>query len=331
MLEQDRDPIVAICYLAALADGDRSAEEQAQFQRIAARLGADPESGLAVQAQNRELTLAEAAERLSSPEARRTAMEMALSVIYADGLANSAEQVFLEELRRVIATADEETETLQREVETLALAPLAGPLPDTTRGTAPGEAPRPSQAGIPALSHDAAIDTMIRKQALLTGALELLPQNLASLAIIPLQMRLVYRIGKDYGHSLDGDQIKDLFGTMGIGAAAQVFDGMTRRILGGLGRGMFGRAIGGLVGGTAGAAAGASVSFVTTYAIGYAARQYYAQGRELSADDLRDLFQRFKAEAESLLPRVQEEIHQQAQHLDLKRVLASVKGQPTIP
>jgi uncharacterized protein (DUF697 family) len=329
MLEKDRDPIVAICLLAALADGERSAEEHAQFQRIAARLGADPDSGLSVRAENKELTLAEAAERLSSPEARRTAMEMSISVIYADGQANPGELAFLAELRKVIAAADEETETLQREVETLALAPLTGPLPDTTAGTLRGHAPRPSQAGIPALSHDAALDTLIRKQALLTGALELLPQNLASLAIIPLQMRLVYRIGKDFGHNLDSAQIKDLLGTLGIGAAAQVMDGMARRILGGLGRGMFGRTLGGIVGGTAGAAAGAGVSFVTTYALGYAARQYYEQGRTLSTEDLRALFQRFKREAEELLPKVQEEIHQQASHLDLKRVLASVKGTPS--
>ena len=41
MQEQDRDPIVAICLLAAMADGDRSSQEQAEFQRIAARLGGD--------------------------------------------------------------------------------------------------------------------------------------------------------------------------------------------------------------------------------------------------------------------------------------------------
>lgn len=326
MQEQDRDPIVAICLLAAMADGERSAEEQAQFQLIAVRLGADPDGGLSVRAQNQELTVAEAAERLTSPEARRTAMEMAVSVLYADGQANPAELVFLAELRRAIAAADEETETLQREVETLALAPLDGALPDTTRGTAQGEAPRQSQAGIPALSHDAALDLLIRKQALLTGALELLPQNLASLAIIPLQMRLVYRIGKDFGHNLDADQIRDLLGTMGIGAATQVLDGMARRILGGLGRGMFGRTLGGIVGGTAGAAAGAGMSFVTTYALGYAAKQYYEQGRKLSADDLRALFERLRAEAEAILPKVQEELHQQAQHLDLQRILASVRG-----
>jgi len=35
----------------------------------------------------------------------------------------------------------------------------------------------------------AELDTMILNYAILNGALELLPQNLASMAIIPLQMR----------------------------------------------------------------------------------------------------------------------------------------------
>ncbi len=137
---------------------------------------------------------------------------------------------------------------------------------------------------------------------------------------------MVYRIGADYGHTLDTAQIKDLLGAMGIGAAAQVLDGMARRILGGLGRGLFGRTLGGVVGGTAGMAAGAGVSFVTTYALGNAARQYYAQGRRLSPDDLKALFQRFRSEGEALLPRVQEEIHLQSQHLDLKRIVDMVRG-----
>ena len=46
MQEKDRDPIVAICLLAALADGDRSTEEQAAFQRIAVSLGGGDTSAL---------------------------------------------------------------------------------------------------------------------------------------------------------------------------------------------------------------------------------------------------------------------------------------------
>src|ERR1044071_8956 len=239
MQEQDREPVAAICLLAALADGERTPEEQAQVGRIAARLSEGEASSLPERVERGEYTAADAVRRLSSPEARQLAYEMAVSVVYADGDANARERDFLAGLRREMSLTDDGLRAVHQEAEALATAPIAGPLPAV--GTPPSS-PRPSQAGIPAMSHDSALDLMIRPQALLAGALELLPQSLASMAIIPVQLRLVYRIGADYGHKPDADQIKDLLGVMGIGAAAQVLDGVARRILSGLGRGMFGRA-----------------------------------------------------------------------------------------
>lgn len=329
MNEQDREPIIAICLLAALADGARTPEEQEHFGRITARLGGADVSDLVARVQRGEVTAAAAARKLASPESRRTAYEMAVAMVYADGEANPSERVFLEQLKQAMELSDDGLAAMHLEVESLARAPLAGPTPAALPPPPGIEAPRPSQAGIPAVSHDAALEAMIRQQALLTGALELLPQNIASLAIIPIQMRLVYRIGADYGQKLDSAQIKDLLGVLGIGAAGQVLDGVARRILGGLGRGMFGRVLGGVVGGTAGMVAGAGVSFVTTYALGHAAKQYYAQGRKLSPADLRELFERFRGEAEGLLPKVQQELHAQSRHLDLGRLLASIRGAPT--
>jgi uncharacterized protein (DUF697 family)/tellurite resistance protein len=320
MQDQDREPVVTICLLAALVDGARSREEQAQFERIVAQLGGTPVA-------DGNATLTETARRLS-PEARRLAYEMAVSVVYADGDANDLERAFLDELRAALALADDGVGTLDEEALSLAEAPLGPgkPEPDGDRRIPRGLFA--SQGGIPTISPDAALDNLIRKQALLTGALELLPQNIASLAIIPLQMRLVHRIGTDYGQGLDLDQIRDLLGAMGIGAAAQVLDGMSRRIIGSLGRGLLGSVLGGIVGGTAGAAAGAGLSFVTTYALGHAAKQYYAQGRELSREDLAALYRRFRQEAEAILPGVQEQIHQQSQHMDLPKLLASIRGEP---
>lgn len=321
MQEQERDPFAAICLLAALADGKQSNAERAQLERISGHASDGSQASA--------LTLEQAATMLGTGDERRRAYEMAVSIVYADGGANPAESAFLEGLRAALGTTDEGLGSVQRDVEVLTSSPLAGAIPDNSHHQQRPDAPRPSQAGIPALSHDAALDELIRKQALLCGALELLPQNLASLAIIPLQLRLVHRIGVDFGHKLEAPQIKDLIGAMGIGAAAQVLDGMSRRILGGLGRGVFGRALGGVVGGTAGVAAGAGMSFVITYALGHAAKQYYAQGRQLSREDLQALFTRMKGEAESVLPRFQEEIHTLSQRLDLNRVLAAIRGSPT--
>jgi uncharacterized protein (DUF697 family)/tellurite resistance protein len=330
MQEQDREPVIAICLLAALADGERTPEEQEHFARITARLGGEDISELVARVQRGELTAAVAAQRLASAESRRSAYEMAVAMVYADGEPNPRERAFLTELQRAMALSDDGVAGLEQDIESLAKAPLSGPTPVATPDPPAREVPRPSQAGIPAVSHDAALEAMIRQQALLAGALELLPQNIASLAIIPIQMRLVYRIGADYGQKLDGTQIRDLLGVLGIGAAGQVLDGVARRILGGLGRGMFGRVLGGVVGGTAGMVAGAGVSFVATYALGHAARQYYAQGRRLSQDDLRQLFERFREEAEALLPKVQQEIHAQSRHLDLGRLLGTLRGSPGV-
>ncbi|HEV8150417.1 MAG TPA: DUF533 domain-containing protein [Gemmatimonadales bacterium] len=319
------NPTLAICLLAALSDGERTPEEQTQFARITAQLGGADGAALLARVERHELTLAELARQLTTPDARRTAYELAVAMVYADGLANERERAFLADLQGALELGPDGLRELHQEAESLAGAPLAGPTPAAAREQEK-ETPRPSQAGIPAVSHDTALEAMIRQQALLAGALELLPQQIASLAIIPIQLRLVYRIGADYGQKLDAAQIKDLLGVLGIGAAGQVLDGAARRIISGLGKGIFGRVLGGVVGGTAGLATGAGLSFVTTYALGHAARQYYAQGRRLSQADLRALFERFRAEAEDLLPRVQQEIHSQSRNLDLGHLFSSLRG-----
>jgi uncharacterized protein (DUF697 family) len=256
------------------------------------------------------------------------AYEMAVSVVYADGDANAREREFLTELRAALALPAQGLDGLDQDALSLAEAPLALAVPEPEPGRPIPKSLYASQGGIPTSSPDAALDSLIRKQALLTGALELLPQNIASLAIIPVQMRLVYRIGADYGQRPDAAQVRDLLGAMGIGAAAQVLDGLTRRILGRLGRGLFGSPLGGVMGGTAGVAAGAGLAFVTTYALGHAARQYYHQGRQLSREDLAALYGRFRKEAEAILPAAQEQIHQQSQHMDFQKLLAAIRGVP---
>ena len=317
----DPKPTLAICLLAALADGERTPEEKTHFAKIATELGGEDLADLLMEVQRGDLTLASAAAGLASTEDKRVAYEMAVATIYADGLANERERAFLRELSGALAM-DGGGGTVEADMESLARAPLSGPTPVGSPPPPASDRARPSQPGIPAVTHDAALESMILQQALLAGALELLPQNIATLAVIPVQMRLVYRIGVDYGHRLDPAQVRDLLGVLGISAAGQVLDSVVRRVTGGLGRGMFGRVLGGM----AGVAAGAGTAFVTTYALGHAARQYYAQGRRLSQADLRALFERLRDDARSLFPKVQEEIRSQSQALDLGRLLGSLRA-----
>jgi len=166
-------------------------------------------------------------------------------------------------------------------------------------------------------SSDSPLDQLILKQAMISGAVELLPDRLANAVVIPLQLRLVYQIGQHHGQELNGDQIKDLLGALGIGAAAQVMEGLVRRLVRGVVRGL----LGGVIGGAGGLAAGAAVTFASTYALGHAAKQYYAQGRQLSTADLRALFGRFQEEAKTIFPKVQDQIQAQAKSLNLKSLL----------
>jgi uncharacterized protein (DUF697 family) len=103
--------------------------------------------------------------------------------------------------------------------------------------------------------------------------------------------------------------------------SAQVLEDVVRKTLGGLAKGIFG----GLVGGAAGFAAGAAVTFASTYALGHVAKQYYAQGRKLSAEDLRALFARFQEDAKTIFPKVQEQIQTQAKSLNLQSLLGGMR------
>jgi hypothetical protein len=89
----------------------------------------------------------------------------------------------------------------------------------------------------------------------------------------------VYQIGKRHGYELDRGHVKDFLAVAGVGMASQVVEGFAPPVA----RRAPGSVAGGLVGGLARGATGAGFSFATTYALGHAARRYYAGGRKLSA------------------------------------------------
>lgn len=317
MTEQDREPIATIALIAAMADGTRGPEEQRQLEELTRTIGGDDFDALARKVLSGQTRLDDVAGRLSGEEARRQAYEMAVLVCHADGTANDREKAFLAELKQVLKVDATAVNELDAAAAGLAVAPVAGPAPVEGTIAATGASPA---------DRDKTIDDLIMKNAMLAGALELLPQNLASLAIVPLQLRLVYRIGQDHGQRLDANQIKDLAGAVGIGAAAQVMEGVARRVVGGLAKGLLGKLLGGIAGGAAGAATGVGVTFASTYALGHAAHQYYGQGRKLSRDDLKALFGRLRTEASTLYPKVEAQIKQQASTLNLSAIVGKLKS-----
>ncbi|MEP6835199.1 MAG: DUF533 domain-containing protein [Gemmatimonas sp.] len=288
MTPNEAEAVVAIATLAALADGNSDAEEQAAITSVASTLGLAPET--MQRAAAGQLTIAELAGRITTPEAKQAAYDAALSVCHRDGDPNAAEATFLSVLASALGISAAN-----------ALNPVTAVVPSVTSG-----APAPND-----------LDNHILDQAILTAAMELLPDRLANMAILPLQLRLVYGIGQKHGQQLNARQVADLAATFGIGAVAQIFEKVVRRALGGIAGGL----LGGMLGGAGGIAAGAAVTFASTYALGHAAEQYYAQNRSLSVTDMKTLFARFQSEAKDMYPRVQERIRLRASGTSLSGVM----------
>lgn len=287
--------------LASRADGTMDSAEQRAVDAVAARIGNPDVTSLAEQVAAGQLRAAELASRLSDAEARRVAYEGALTIVNADGSANESERAFLEELRVALGLSSAEVAEATRTAGALAEAHVSG-----------------VQTGKPPAGP---VDEFILQQAILTGALEILPDGLANIAILPLQLRMVYQIGQRHGQKLDFDQIKDLAATFGLGAAAQSLESVAMKLIGGLAGGL----LGGMLGGGTRIATGAIITFAATYALGHVSDQYYAQGRRLSVADLKALFARFQDDAKTIYPRVEEQVHRQASTLNLQSLLAGLR------
>ncbi len=309
MTQQDVETIIGIAALAAMADGTQDAQELSAIQDAARRLGFVSADDVIRDVAAGHAAMPELATRLTSSDARHTAYDVALGVCSANGRPTPSEDDFLRTLATLL------------EVDVSASNTAAA---DAMQQVSAFSAPPPIVASGPVAGQPASgtLDNHILDQAILTAALELLPDRLANLAILPLQMRLVRHIGQQFGQQMDANQIKDLAGTFGLGAAAQIMESVVRKAFGGIAGGL----LGGLLGGVAGTAAGGALTFASTYALGHAAEQYYAQGRSLSTADMKALFARFKAEAQTIYPRVQDRIATRAQGTNLSSLMRTMTG-----
>jgi uncharacterized protein (DUF697 family) len=207
----------------------------------------------------KEVPLSVPIEGLQDASLREQAYEMALAVCDADGARNEAETRFLASLQTALGLDAATTQTLSANADKLAAAPLA---------VASSIEPAPMASTV----SSAEMDKMILNYAMLNGALELLPQGLASMAIIPLQMKMVYRIGKAHGYELDSGHIKDFLATVGVGMTSQYVEKFGRKLIGGL----LGKVAGGIGRGIGSAVTGSAFSFGTTYALPYAVHRHAA-------------------------------------------------------
>ena len=318
--EQQKN-ILAIALYAAFADGAKHDREREEIRRIAESLGTDTGApDLARLYQDvllKRISLEAAVAALVDPGERQLAYEMAVCVCDADGRQSEAEQRFLNELKALLKLDAGEVAAFEREADVIVeLSEAAAPA--TVAAAAATGAVVAAQANM----SEAELDKSILNYALLNGALELLPQSWASMAIIPLQIKMVYAIGKAHGVSLDQGHIKEFIAAAGVGLTSQYLEQFGRKLLGGL----LGKAAGKTFGNIGGAATGMAFSFATTYALGQLAKRYYAGGRVMNTVVLKETFQNLLGPAKQMQTQYLPQIQQQAGNLDMGRVMAMVRG-----
>ena len=307
MRAEDQKAILAIALLAAFADGAKDDREREEVRRIAESLAtASPAIDLRTLYQDvllKRFGLDEAVVALSDDGLRHYAYEMALCVCEADGQTTAAERRFLDQLKVSLGLGNDQARAIEREVDPIVAA--------TSTVTA-------SNSG----GNNAEIDQSILNYALLNGALELLPQSWASMAIIPLQIKMVYGIGQTHGVTLDQGHIKEFIAAAGVGLTSQYLEQFGRKLLGGL----LGKVAGKTAGKIGRAATGIAFSFATTYALGHLAKGYYAGGRQMNGELLRETYQSLLGPAKELQTRYLPQIEQKAATLDVSQVMAMIRS-----
>ena len=311
MTPQEQKAVLAIAIHAAFADGAKDEREREEVRRVAENLATESGSPdlprLYQDVLLKRLPLPAVAAMLTDTGQRQFAYEMALCVCEADGRLAEGERRFLDELKRLLTLPVGEAEQIEGTV-------------DAFVGQTEFVPPPAVAAAAPAA--DAELDKSILNYALLAGALELLPQSWASMAIIPLQIKMVYGIGKAHGVALDQGHIKEFIAAAGVGLTSQYLEQFGRKLLGGL----LGKAAGKAVGQVGGAATGMAFSFATTYALGQVARRYYAGGRTMSTTLLRGTFESLLGPAKQLQTQYLPQIRQKAATLDAGQVMSLMRS-----
>ena len=315
MTDAEQKAIMTLVLMAAFADDRNEPKERAEVNRVAESLAKDSALNVAAIYQDvllKRATLDDAAARLTTAETKRLAYELCVGVCDADGAQGTAERAFLTRLQTALgvdSAAGASAGTFTATADALAAAPLtavSSAEPQTGTGTMTGEER----------------ERLVLNYAILNGALELLPDTLASMAIIPLQMKMVYRIGRSYGFELDQAHVKEFLATAGVGLASQYVEQIGVKLVGRmLGRGL----LGAVLRGAAGQSVSSGFSFATTYALGRLAIRYYGGGRNFSADVLQDTYDRLLQEAKGLQDQYWPAIQEKARTVDVSQLLNEVR------
>ena len=328
LTQEERDAVATICLMAAFADGNKDAHERERLKEIFDSLDSGFSPALYSQVILGKMQLDEVASALNSPMPRMLAYEMAVGVCDADGQTTEQERVFLQRLQQALDLDAQLAKDIHNDGEELASMPLEQDLPVHVAHTVkPGFEPVESANKQATTQDDPGLDPLILKFAVLNGGLELLPQSLASMAIVPLQMKMVYQIGSKYGYQLDQRHIKDFLAVVGVGMTSQVLEKYARKLVGGFVKKAVGKKKKGKkFAKAASAATGMAMSFATTYALGHVARVYYARDRQLTPDALKRLYRERVEQGKNLVDTYRPEIESSARRTDVNSLLSMIRN-----
>lgn len=305
--DAELNSLAAIALHAAYADGAKDERERAHLRELAAKIAGDRIDPAALDraALPGPPPFAEMVKPLTTPAIRRYAYEIAVSVAAADGVHSDGEAAYLRALASALGLPAADASTIAADANAIAGASAA------------------AAGGTARVSPDAAaLDQAIVNAAITNAALELLPETLASMAILPLQARLVYRIGQAHGYDLDQGHIKEFVATLGVGLAGQYLEQFGRKVLGGI----LGSVLGGLGRSIGRQTASSGMAFATTWAIGQVAKQYYGGGRTLDAAKLKAAFAPLLEQGQTLVQRYSGEIAERAKTINVRNLPSLVSG-----
>lgn len=301
----NNESLLAICLFAAFSDGDHSDSEREQINRIAAELESGNLAEISRKILMGKISIESAVSGLESDQSRLLAYEMARAICEAGGSITAPEQEFLTRLRGALGLSASDSKAVDDEVDALSLAPVSSEAAPTDGVDNSG---------------------MILKYSILNGALELLPETFATMAIIPMQMKMVYRIGKAHGVEQDRSLIKEFLATAGVGIGSQVVEGFARKLMGGFGKKLGGKTAGKI----ANQVTGSAFSFASTYAIGHVAEKYHSGGKRLSGPELKSLFNTLSEQAKGMHAQYLPAIQERAKGLNPASIMAMVSGKETV-
>ena len=314
MIPQEKEAVATLCLMAAFADGQKGDAERQHIKAVVESLESVSAPALYQKVLLNQVTLEEAANALKRSETRHLAFEMAVGVCDADGVTNAAERVFLSRLGTALGLSEGERLEVEQAADHLAASSLEADLRDPLT---PAEgAPDPVTAG-----QTAEADATILKYAVLAGALELLPQSLATMAVVPLQMKLVYDIGQRHGYALGKENVREFLAVAGVGMTSQVFEGYARKLFGSAAKKAFGKGGKKLAKGMT----GPLMSFATTYGLGQVADTYYAGGRTLDQGGLKRTFNEQLERGKTLFAEYQGAVQAQSKTVNLRDVMGLIK------